>query len=441
CGNLSIIPHLFFHREFPAPMNLHLSPRSGQPPFPHNHARYDKIYELTQVMQGTNTTESYSYDPVGNRLSSMGVSSYTVNSSNELTSNSNASYTYDNNGNTTSKTDPTGTTNYTWDFRNRLSQVTLPGSSGTSAFQYDPLDRRIKKVFVQNGTTTTTNYLYDGDNVVETVDANGNPTAKYVLAEGVDEPLAQSNSSGLNFYEADGLGSITSLSNSAGTVAQTYTYDSFGNTTNFSGSLTSPFRYTAREFDPETGLYYYRARYYDAADGRFISEDPAGFSSEVLDLYGYVWNNPVVFADPSGLWRIHGKWCGPNWTGGRTEPYIPSHDVNGYYQNPVDNVDLPCSNHDKCYSKCRGKHPCSALGRRICERKCDFRLIGGIAGHPFNSLNGTLPNIVNPWSYIIGIGIALDFVPPAGPNGGPEPSQPVNCPSCGSGGPPPQGVP
>ncbi|MGH9731254.1 MAG: hypothetical protein ACRD4A_06090, partial [Candidatus Acidiferrales bacterium] len=69
---------------------------------------YDAIYELTQAVQGTNTTESYSYDPVGNRLSSLGVPTYTVNSSNELTLNSNASYTYDNNGNTTAKTDATG---------------------------------------------------------------------------------------------------------------------------------------------------------------------------------------------------------------------------------------------------------------------------------------------------------------------------------------------
>jgi YD repeat-containing protein len=77
---------------------------------------YDKIYELTQVLQGANTTESYSYDPVGNRLSSLGVSSYTNNSSNELTATSSASYTYDNNGNTTSKTTSSGTTNYICDF-------------------------------------------------------------------------------------------------------------------------------------------------------------------------------------------------------------------------------------------------------------------------------------------------------------------------------------
>ena len=79
---------------------------------------YDAIYELTGVTQGTTTTESYTYDPVGNRLSSLGVSPYTVNTSNELTSTPNATYTYDNNGNTLTKTDSTGVTQYAWDFEN-----------------------------------------------------------------------------------------------------------------------------------------------------------------------------------------------------------------------------------------------------------------------------------------------------------------------------------
>jgi YD repeat-containing protein len=79
---------------------------------------YDAIYELTKVMQGANTTENYTYDPVGNRLTSLS-GSYNNNSSNELTSSPTANFLYDYNGNTTSKTDSTGTTSYTWDFENR----------------------------------------------------------------------------------------------------------------------------------------------------------------------------------------------------------------------------------------------------------------------------------------------------------------------------------
>jgi YD repeat-containing protein len=86
---------------------------------------YDSIYQLLSATQGGNTTESYSYDPVGNRLSSLGVSSYTNNSSNELTATSNATYGYDLNGNAITKNDSTGITTYAWDFENRLTSMTL----------------------------------------------------------------------------------------------------------------------------------------------------------------------------------------------------------------------------------------------------------------------------------------------------------------------------
>jgi RHS repeat-associated protein len=64
--------------------------------------------------------------------------------------------------------------------------------------------------------------------------------------------------------------------------------------------VTNPFRYTGRELDPETGLYYYRARYYGPATGRFLSEDPVAFDAGV-DFYAYVGGNPVNEFDPSGL--------------------------------------------------------------------------------------------------------------------------------------------
>ena len=105
-------------------------------------------------------------------------------------------------------------------------------------------------------------------------------------------------SSATSYYHADGLGSITSLSNSAGALAQTYTFDSFGKQTNSSGSLTNSFQYTARESDTETGLYYYRARYYDPSIGRFLSEDPARLEQ---NIFAYVANSPANFTDPTGL--------------------------------------------------------------------------------------------------------------------------------------------
>ena len=256
---------------------------------------YDPAYQLTQVTQGS-TTEAYGYDLSGNRLSSLGVSSYAYNSSNELTSKGAATYTYDNNGNMLTKIDSTGTTTYTWNFENRLTSVALSGSGGTVSFKYDPFGRRAQK----SSLLSTTNYLYDGANTLEEVDGTGNALARYTQDMGIDEPLAEVRSGTTSYYEADGLGSISSLSNSSGALANTYTYDSFGNLTASTGTVANPLRYTAREFDSETSLYYYRARYYDPSVGRFIGSDPSGFGGG-LNSYAYVDGNPISLIDPSGL--------------------------------------------------------------------------------------------------------------------------------------------
>jgi RHS repeat-associated protein len=252
---------------------------------------------LTGVTQGTSTTESYSYDLVGNRLGSLSVSPYTYNSSNEMAADPSGSYTYDANGNMLTK--PDGTAN-TWDDNNRLTQVTLPGTGGTATFKYDPFGRRVQKAFTVSGTTTTTNYVYDGPTLLEEVDSSGAVLARYAQGQNIDEPLAELRSTTTNFYQADALGSVTSLSNTGGTLAQTYTFDSFGKQTASSGSATNPLRFTAREFDSETNLYYYRYRYYDPQIGRFVSEDPLGFESGP-SFYVYVSNDPTSFFDPSGL--------------------------------------------------------------------------------------------------------------------------------------------
>ena len=261
---------------------------------------YDAIYELTQVTQANNTTESYNYDPVGNRTASLGVSSYTTNASNEMTATSNASYTYDSNGNTLTKVVGSNTTTYAWDYENRLTSVTLPGTGGTVTFMYDPVGRRIEKV----SPTFTSIFAYDGDNLIETTNSSGGVVARYTQTQNIDEPLEELRSSTTSFYEADGLGSISSLTNAAGSVADTYTYDSYGNLTASSGSVSNPFSYTGREFDSETGLYYYRNRYYDSQSGRFTGEDPLLFGGGDANFYAYVGGSPTDFVDPSGLERL-----------------------------------------------------------------------------------------------------------------------------------------
>ena len=97
------------------------------------------------------------------------------NNSNELTFTASATFTHDNNGNVTSKSDANGTTAYTWDYENRLTSVVLPGSGGTVSFKYDPFGRRIYK----SSSSGTTIYAYDGDNMVEQLNSSGTATARY----------------------------------------------------------------------------------------------------------------------------------------------------------------------------------------------------------------------------------------------------------------------
>jgi RHS repeat-associated protein len=198
----------------------------------------------------------------------------------------------DANGNTLS--DPSGKS-YSWDFENRLVSATVPGT-GTVTFKYDPFGRRIYK----SSPTWTGAFAYDGNNLIETMNSSGTVVARYTQGPTIDQPLAEFRGSTTDYYEADALGSVTSLSNGTGTLANTYTYDSFGNVTNSTGSLSNPFRYAGREFDSETSLYFNRARYYDQSSGRFVSEDPSEFVGG-RNFYSYVGNDPTNLTDPLGL--------------------------------------------------------------------------------------------------------------------------------------------
>lgn len=167
----------------------------------------------------------------------------------------------------------------------------------TTIFKYDPFGKRIQK----SGSLGTTNYLYDGLNLIETSNSSGAEVSSYTQTQKIDETLAELRSGTTDYYQADGLGSTTSVGGSSGTLANTYSYDSFGNLIASSGTLPNYFQYTGREFDPETGIYEYRARYFDPTVGRFLSEDPA---ADGVNQYAYAANNPATFADPLGLYIV-----------------------------------------------------------------------------------------------------------------------------------------
>ncbi len=235
---------------------------------------------------------------MGNRTSSAGVdsTSYTYGAFNRLTSTTVASYTYNNNGNLTSRSGGIGDATYSWDFENRLTQVDLGDLS--VSYKYDALGRRIQRS-TNNGALL--NFVYDGNDVILDLDGEGNVVTSYLNGPGVDNKIRQTDDENGNlYYTTDHLGSTTALVDDSGTMVQGIGYDSFGNSTETSYTR---YTYTGREFDADTGLYFYRARWYDPQVGRFVSEDPIGFLGQDINFYAYVKNNPNRFRDPSGLFR------------------------------------------------------------------------------------------------------------------------------------------
>jgi len=195
----------------------------------------------------------------------------------------------------TSRTDEVGTTTYQYNAKNRLIGINKPDGE-VITYRYDPLGRRIEK----NINGTITRYFYDGQNILYELDGSNTILARYTHGPGIDEPLIMERDAANYYYHADGLGSITHITNASGNIVQSYVYSAFGEIVDQEGNLLNPYTYTGREYDPESGLYYYRARFYDPEVGRFISKDPIGFWGGDLNLYAYVGNNPVNWVDPSG---------------------------------------------------------------------------------------------------------------------------------------------
>jgi RHS repeat-associated protein len=262
------------------------------------------------------------------------------------------------------------------------------------SFKYDPFGRRIQK----SSSSGATNYLYDEENSVTQIDAVGTVLVKYEEGAGLDEQLAEVRGATIGYYEQDGLGSVTSLSGSSAALTNNYSYDSFGNLTASTEPIINPFQYNGRDYDSETGLRYYRARYYDSSIGRFLNEDPIGFAGG-FNLYRYDRNNPISFTDPLGLapgpvspghatppsnchfpncFWYYGNWGGPGWTGGQWKPLEDlTSDEHTKLWPPIDAQDACYKEHDYCYSHSRVKNKCTAHDQPTSQQRAQDDLDSG----------------------------------------------------------------
>jgi RHS repeat-associated protein len=194
-----------------------------------------------------------------------------------------------------------------WNSLGQLEGVQL-STSGWVTYGYDGWGRRIRRTQVATGQST--HFFYDGDDLALVADAGG-VTHVYSNYPGIDRPHSVRTGGTMYYHQQDASGNVTGLIRSDNTLAVTYRYDPFGRVVDSTGTLSQHLQYKGRELDPQTGLVYMRARWYDPPLGRFISEDPIGLAGG-MNSFVYAENDPVNLSDPSGLASDCMSW----WTSG-----------------------------------------------------------------------------------------------------------------------------
>jgi len=187
-----------------------------------------------------------------------------------------------------------GVWTFGYDTENHLLTASKTGTS--ASFVYDPLHRQSQKTV----GSVKTRYIYSGWQTIAEYDGtSGTLTNRYVFGDDLDEPLIKVTSAGvLTFFHQDKVGTVIGVSTNTGAIANKNNFSPFGEITTLAGTI---FGFTGQRFDSETGLCYYKNRYFSAKIGRFLQPDPIGYDSGDLNLYTYVNNSPLVYTDPLGL--------------------------------------------------------------------------------------------------------------------------------------------
>lgn len=263
---------------------------------------YDDLYRLTEANAGASYDQTLSYSPAGSILSKSDQGSYTYSGTNyanpqAVTQIGTSTIAYDGNGNVTSD----GTSTYSWNYRNEMLE-TVAGNATTTDYLYSQNGDRVKYYNpVRTIYYPNKYYEYDASSGKGTVHA-------YLL----DQPIASIETIGTSttayYIHRDHLGGTALTTDAVGTIAQALDYYPFGNTRLDLGNHKETKTFTGHTYDPETDLLYMGARYYDAAPGKFLSQDPAArdnpgkflFDPQQLNFYSYARNNPIVNIDRDG---------------------------------------------------------------------------------------------------------------------------------------------
>ncbi len=206
---------------------------------------------------------------------------------------------------------------YEYDDENRLIQVTRKSDMVVTEYRYDALGRRVVKTVDVGGAVTVTHYDYEGARVIEEDDDNSVTLATYVYGNYIDEVLTMQRGGNDYYYHQSTLWSVAAVTNAAANVVERYAYTDYGCVSvtdgvgnpvvenDYAGFKTTHsaigniYMFTGRRWDEESGVYYYRARYYDCEGGRFLQRDPLGYFDST-NLYEYVGSMPLRHTDPTG---------------------------------------------------------------------------------------------------------------------------------------------
>ncbi|MGN6546859.1 MAG: RHS repeat domain-containing protein, partial [Aureliella sp.] len=279
------------------------------------HYTYDRLGRLTRESvtdpAASNFTIDYTYDAVGNRLtrnhSLEGLTAYVYDANDRLLTETTGavvtSYTYDADGNLLSRSGAGNAVTAQWNALDQLVSADVTDSAGTHhySYEYDRSGNRVSEKVDGQETRFLIDELQPNSQVLAEYSPSGSSATSYVY--GLNR-IAQQNNGQSSLYLPDGLGSTRLLTDPSGMILNRYVYDSFGNTIGSSGSTSNRFRFTGEQVDGALGGYYLRARIYNPATGRFVSQDPAPPQfglSQSINRYVYAFNQPVTRTDPSGL--------------------------------------------------------------------------------------------------------------------------------------------
>jgi len=236
---------------------------------------------------------AFTYDTVGNRTDQSAV----LVAGNRLTSFNGFTLAYDYDGNVTHKS-AAGFSQYLyWNSIGQLdSVVTMKNDTTIVRFGYDSQGRRVRR----STATRTVRFIYSGANLVAEIDSATNSTIRIYTFLGTDAPLSVDSGGRKYYYLRDAsAGHVVALIDSAGNIKNHYRYAPYGALEDSSESVSNSLRYTSREYDAESQLYYYRSRYYDPSLSRFVSEDPIGLNGGI-NTFAYAGGDPVNRVDPFG---------------------------------------------------------------------------------------------------------------------------------------------